>query len=243
MIILAIFRIVQIAAGYAHTTVLTDQGDVYVFGCGLFGQIGNGENKKSVRPMKVSLPEKVKMVSAGYFHNAVVTIGNRVFSWGSNPQILRLEAQHRKKEKMSQRLEQKKRQEELENIKNLQMQEEATLNALKNVRDEANQVLEDLKHFNSDSEAPILEIKCPSPDKSDDIDGASNSKGDSPTVSMPSVSIPEEPPEDLHLSPQPVSLDNIEGKILSIHCGSQHSAILTKNGRWATQKTQNMKNS
>lgn len=94
--------------------------------------------------------------------------------------------------------------------------------------------MEDLKHFNSDTEAPILEIKCPSPDKSDDIDGASNSKGDSPIVSTPSVSIPEEPPEDLHLSPQPVSLDNIEGKILSIHCGSQHSAILTKNGRLYT---------
>ena len=39
-------RVTQIDAGYAHTLLLTEKGDVWTFGCGLFGQMGNGDNKK-----------------------------------------------------------------------------------------------------------------------------------------------------------------------------------------------------
>lgn len=39
-------RVTQIDAGYAHTLLLTEKGDVWTFGCGLFGQMANGDNKK-----------------------------------------------------------------------------------------------------------------------------------------------------------------------------------------------------
>ena len=39
-------RVTHIDAGYAHTLLLTEKGDVWTFGCGLFGQMGNGDNKK-----------------------------------------------------------------------------------------------------------------------------------------------------------------------------------------------------
>ena len=48
----------QIDAGYAHTLLLTGKGDVWTFGCGLFGQMGNGENKK-VRTPKVNTLARV----------------------------------------------------------------------------------------------------------------------------------------------------------------------------------------
>ena len=43
----------QIDAGYAHTLLLTGKGDVWTFGCGLFGQMGNGENKKVRTPWPI----------------------------------------------------------------------------------------------------------------------------------------------------------------------------------------------
>ena len=243
--IISFNRIVQISAGYAHSTVLSDRGQVLVFGCGLFGQIGNGENRKSVRPRPVTaLPEPARLVTAGYFHNVAVSRTDRVYVWGSNPQILRLEAQQRKKDRIAQRLEQKKRQEEeLENMKNLQKLEEASLSRLEKNEDDMGQVLEDLKNFNNNSDTPILEISCPTPPaKEATLDAAppppspstAKSASPPPSPSIPSLSSSQyqkEPSEDLHLSPQEVNRENVAGKILSVHCGSQHSAILTKNGR------------
>lgn len=60
----------QISAGHAHTLVLTADGDVYSFGSNVFGQLGNGTNVKSSFPVKVvQLPEKIGLISTGYFHN------------------------------------------------------------------------------------------------------------------------------------------------------------------------------
>ena len=99
----------SIAAGHAHTMVSTVAGHVWVFGCGLFGQLGNGNNKKSTVPLKVDfngaidgcgvVDEKIGMIRCGYFHNiAMSQDGQRLYTWGCNPQLLRLEAQQKKKE-------------------------------------------------------------------------------------------------------------------------------------------------
>ena len=113
----------QIDAGYAHTLLLTRKGDVWTFGCGLFGQMGNGENKKVrirygvwsipkhhqsiplllkvTKPVKVGgLPGPVRLISAGFFHNVVIDDDENVYTWGCNPQVLRLEAQQKKRERL-----------------------------------------------------------------------------------------------------------------------------------------------
>ena len=46
-------RVTQIDAGYAHTLLMSEKGDVWTFGCGLFGQMGNGDNKKVGLPITV----------------------------------------------------------------------------------------------------------------------------------------------------------------------------------------------
>ena len=51
--------ICRIAAGYAHTMVSTMVGNIWVFGCGLFGQLGNGENKKSTIPIRVDFSNTI----------------------------------------------------------------------------------------------------------------------------------------------------------------------------------------
>ena len=104
--------VVQVAAGYAHTVALTEAGQVLAWGCGLFGQLGGGNTSKQSRPVLVSLPGPVSLLAAGYFHSLALTRTGQLMVWGANPQILRLEAQQRKKEKLLQKqLEEARRQE------------------------------------------------------------------------------------------------------------------------------------
>ena len=95
-------KVVQIACGYAHTMLMTDEGQVWAFGCSLFGQMGNGETKKVTRPQRVPglRNERARMISSGYFTNFVITEDERIFTWGCNPQVLRLEAQQKKRERL-----------------------------------------------------------------------------------------------------------------------------------------------
>merc|ERR550525_1485426 len=54
-------------------------------------------------------------ITAGYFHNIALMDTGEVVTWGANPQILRLEAQQRKKEKLLQKqLEESRKQQQME---------------------------------------------------------------------------------------------------------------------------------
>ncbi|XP_052272508.1 uncharacterized protein LOC127873013 isoform X1 [Dreissena polymorpha] len=82
--------IVQIAGGYCHTIVLNNQGEVYTFGCGFFGQLGLATTNKHTTPVKVTLiPDKVIAIATKYFHSVAVTAQNVVYQWGSHPHGLR----------------------------------------------------------------------------------------------------------------------------------------------------------
>merc|ERR1719480_6469 len=109
-------RVIQVSCGYAHTAALTSKGHVFTWGCGLFGQLGTGNTGKHVRPVRVSMEAiggRVARITAGYFHNIALMDTGEVVTWGTNPQILRLEAQQRKKEKLLQKqLEESRRQAE-----------------------------------------------------------------------------------------------------------------------------------
>ena len=53
------------------------------------------------RPIKVSgLPSPARLISAGFFHNVVIDEEENVYTWGCNPQVLRLEAQQKKRERL-----------------------------------------------------------------------------------------------------------------------------------------------
>ena len=109
-------RVIQVSCGYAHTVALTSKGHVFSWGCGLFGQLGSGHTGKHVRPVRVRVESgwgRVGKITAGYFHNIALMETGVVVTWGANPQILRLEAQQRKKEKLLQKqLEESRRQAE-----------------------------------------------------------------------------------------------------------------------------------
>lgn len=86
-------RSIQIAAGYAHSLVLNQQGDVYAFGCGYFGQLGLGHGQKRSLPTHVPLPEKISVVATKSFHSLAVTQDSNVYMWGVHPNVVRYTAQ------------------------------------------------------------------------------------------------------------------------------------------------------
>ena len=82
--------IVTAAAGVNHSLAVTSKGEVFVWGCNLFGQLGNRsinpeKNREMITPaMLISIESKVgiRKVAAGYGHSAALTETGLVFTWG-----------------------------------------------------------------------------------------------------------------------------------------------------------------
>ncbi|XP_037076922.1 uncharacterized protein LOC119098099, partial [Pollicipes pollicipes] len=94
---LAGVRVSAVAAGYAHSAALTDDGRVLVFGCNAYGQLGDGTTRKRAEPAAVELPEPAVHLACGFFCCVAVLRSGRVLRWGLDPQSVRLGAQTLKK--------------------------------------------------------------------------------------------------------------------------------------------------
>ncbi|XP_017773369.1 PREDICTED: uncharacterized protein LOC108560363 [Nicrophorus vespilloides] len=86
----------QTAAGHAHTLILTSDGKTYGFGSNLFGQLGscNVDSSKTTIPIWVLvMPDiytPIERISTAYFHNVAVRADQEVYTWGANPQEVRM---------------------------------------------------------------------------------------------------------------------------------------------------------
>ena len=78
--------VVAIAAGYAHTCVLTTAGEVKCWGNNFHGQLGNGQlGDFADTPADVGLPaSSVVAVTAGDWHTCALTAVGAVKCWGEN---------------------------------------------------------------------------------------------------------------------------------------------------------------
>ncbi|CAM8962192.1 unnamed protein product [Rhodiola kirilowii] len=81
-------RIQEVAAGLWHTVCISADGDVYSFGGNQFGQLGTGVDQAEVLPRLLDASSientRVKGVSCGARHSAVITEEGQVFCWGWN---------------------------------------------------------------------------------------------------------------------------------------------------------------
>lgn len=63
---------------------MASDGSVYAWGCGTYGQCGNGGIMKVTRPERVPLPGPATHLAAGYFQNVsllVVCLFNDIISY------------------------------------------------------------------------------------------------------------------------------------------------------------------
>ncbi|XP_045605152.1 uncharacterized protein ca isoform X2 [Procambarus clarkii] len=88
--------------GYAHSVAMASDGNVYAWGCGTYGQVGNGGIVKVTSPERVPLPGPATHLAAGYFQNIAVTKNHKVYMWGSNPACLRVQAQLQRRARTTQ---------------------------------------------------------------------------------------------------------------------------------------------
>ena len=78
--------VVMVSCGAAHTLALTTAGFAFTCGLNSFGQLGHGDTVERrlftlVSPGRFGT-DRVIMAASGYNHNAVVTTGGGVWTWG-----------------------------------------------------------------------------------------------------------------------------------------------------------------
>ncbi|XP_055465666.1 RCC1 and BTB domain-containing protein 2 isoform X3 [Psammomys obesus] len=75
----------EVACGYAHTLVLTDEGQVYAWGANSYGQLGTGNKSNQSYPTPVVV-EKDRIIEIAACHSAhtsaAKTQGGHVYMWG-----------------------------------------------------------------------------------------------------------------------------------------------------------------
>ena len=74
----------QVAAGFAHSMVLTSDGAVYTWGSGFRGRLGHGNTDSQNVPKRVEDLTDVTDIAAGLVHSLAVGEGGVVYSWGDN---------------------------------------------------------------------------------------------------------------------------------------------------------------
>ncbi|MEV4950049.1 sialidase [Streptomyces sp. NPDC053755] len=85
-------KVTQIAAGCDFSLALLDNGKVYAWGRGIYGQLGNGSRESSSVPRQVTGLPKVAKIAAGCHHALAVTAAEEgedagksvVKAWGYN---------------------------------------------------------------------------------------------------------------------------------------------------------------
>jgi alpha-tubulin suppressor-like RCC1 family protein len=75
-----------IAAGTGHSLALASDGQVYAWGFGASGQLGDGAKLDSLTPVEVSIPTgtTISSIAAGGSHSLALSDAGLVFAWGSN---------------------------------------------------------------------------------------------------------------------------------------------------------------
>jgi alpha-tubulin suppressor-like RCC1 family protein len=73
----------SVSAGLVHScAVTTPAGDVYCWGHGLYGRLGNGDVADKSTPAAVVVGAPVQQVSAGVFHTCALTNNSAAYCWG-----------------------------------------------------------------------------------------------------------------------------------------------------------------
>mmetsp|Transcript_11901 Transcript_11901/g.35616 ORF Transcript_11901/g.35616 Transcript_11901/m.35616 type:complete len:420 (+) Transcript_11901:310-1569(+) len=75
----------HIAAAGAHTSIVTESGEVWTAGLNDAGQLGHSPGEESVNePRRVDLPDAASFITAGHYHTVALTTAGELWTWGRN---------------------------------------------------------------------------------------------------------------------------------------------------------------
>ncbi|PSC72205.1 ultraviolet-B receptor UVR8 [Micractinium conductrix] len=79
-------RVVRVACGAEHSVCSTDEGEVFGWGWGRYGNVGDGETQDRHTPTKAKGLEGVKVaqVACGWRHSIAVDEAGSMYTWGWN---------------------------------------------------------------------------------------------------------------------------------------------------------------
>ncbi len=77
-------QIVAVAAGEYHSVALDVNSQVWSWGWGLYGQLGNGNTAQVNVPTMLTTISNVIAIAAGSYHTIALTADRTVYTWGSN---------------------------------------------------------------------------------------------------------------------------------------------------------------
>ena len=75
-------RATTVAAGYAHTMVIKDDGSLWAWGSNINGQVGNNSQEHQYSP--VHIIDDVVAVAAGSWHSMAIRSDGSLWGWGAN---------------------------------------------------------------------------------------------------------------------------------------------------------------
>ncbi|ALC46921.1 ca [Drosophila busckii] len=240
-------KILQISLGHAHSLVLCQVqrnnytpatndsvNELYVFGSNHFGQLGIGCDEQGQTESKTSLPLRlelsdcsIRLIHTKFFTNLAVDEQERMYTWGSSPQALRLANQ------IKRRANAKQKQEEMQQREMLSKRLEETL--LPPANNHSNLVEP------STSYAAVLAGAVPKSNaetKDNPLDSAKSDASDvinatltaniaaSASVAVQTMQ-PSEPDPSEHMTPHLVDTSEVAGQILQISSGLFHYALIS----------------
>ncbi|XP_017874153.1 PREDICTED: uncharacterized protein LOC108621381 [Drosophila arizonae] len=242
-------KILQISLGHAHSLVLcqaspnncteanSSGNELYVFGSNHFGQLGTGnadqnQDTKTSVPLRLELGNDcgLRLIHTKFFTNLAVDEQERMYTWGSSPQALRLANQIRRRANAKQKLEENQQRELLS--KRL---EETLLPAPSN-----NSVLVEpstsyaavvagaIPKSSEETKESAQDEALPS-DDTENISVINNIAEPMPAASANVNAQPVFPEIDPteHLKPHLVDTSEVAGKILQISSGLFHFALIS----------------
>lgn len=81
-------KVKQCSAGYGHTAALSENGDLFLWGFNVYGQLGTGDKKSKWSPVRVErdiignhIPRLVN-VKCSYFSTFAIDENGHPYSWG-----------------------------------------------------------------------------------------------------------------------------------------------------------------
>ncbi|XP_017076321.2 LOW QUALITY PROTEIN: uncharacterized protein LOC108111397 [Drosophila eugracilis] len=247
-------KILQISLGHAHTLVLCGApnnymeanycgNELYVFGSNHFGQLGTG-NSDHGSDTKMNVPVRLevggcslRLIHTKFFTNLAVDEHDRLYTWGSSPQALRLANQIKRRANAKQKLEENQQRELLSKqleatllpapITGTNTLVEPTTSYAAVVAGATPKATSDTKDCQDkqDEAAPSDATEIIAPACTESRKYLKRVKPPATVVSVPAPAPEPDPTE--HLTPHLVDTSEVAGQILQISSGLFHFCLIS----------------